>query len=76
VGGVNVISLAVGTITPLPYAFTTFLGALTARVLKERMENWDTDRAIIVAGLGAGIGIIISLATFISLVMNTIALPY
>lgn len=73
---ISVISLAVGTTTAVPYAFTTFLGALFARVLKRRMVNWDSDRAIIIAGLGAGLGIIISLATFISLISNTISLPF
>lgn len=73
---ISVISLAVGTTTAIPYAITTFLGALFARVLKRRMVNWDSDRAIIVAGLGAGLGIVISLATFLSLILNTIALPF
>jgi hypothetical protein len=72
----SVISLAVGTTTAIPYAITTFFGALFARILKRRMAHWDSDRAIIVAGLGAGLGIIISLATFISLISNTISLPY
>ncbi|MFX1282969.1 MAG: hypothetical protein ACFFB5_04905 [Promethearchaeota archaeon] len=75
---ISVISIAVGTtnLYAIPYAFTTFLGALVARLLKNRMEYWETDRAIIVAGFGTGLGIVISLATFISLIMNTIALPY
>ena len=73
---ISVISLAVGTTTAIPYAITTFLGALFAKVLKKRMVNWDSDRAIIVAGLGAGLGIVISLATFLSLILNTIALPF
>ncbi len=75
---ISVISIAVGMteLSAIPYAFTTFLGALFAKVLKGRMENWESDRAIIVAGLGAGLGIVISLATFISLIMNTIALPF
>ncbi|MFX0013156.1 MAG: hypothetical protein ACFFB2_04950 [Promethearchaeota archaeon] len=73
---ISVISLAVGTTTAIPYAITTFLGALFAKILKRRMINWDTDRAIIVAGLGAGLGIVISLSTFLALILNTIALPY
>ncbi|UCE12995.1 MAG: hypothetical protein JSV04_12485 [Candidatus Heimdallarchaeota archaeon] len=73
---ISVISLAVGTTTSIPYAITTFLGALFARILKRRMENWESDRAIIVAGLGAGLGIIISLSTFLALILNTISLPY
>ena len=72
----SVISLAVGTTTAVPYAITTFLGALFARFLKTKMTNWDSDRAIIIAGLGAGLGIVISLATFISLISNTISLPF
>jgi hypothetical protein len=72
----SVISIAVGTTTAIPYAITTFLGALFAKVLKSRMMNWDSDRAIIVAGLGAGLGIVISLATFLSLILNTISLPF
>jgi hypothetical protein len=72
----SVISLAVGTTTAVPYAITTFLGALFARFLKRKMTNWDSDRAIIIAGLGAGLGIVISLATFISLISNTISLPF
>jgi hypothetical protein len=71
----SVISFSVGTITVIPYAFTTFLGALFALLLKSRMENWDTDRAVILAGAGAGVGIIIALATFLALIKNTIALP-
>jgi len=73
---ISVISLAVGTTTAFPYAFTTFLGALFAKFLKRKMSNWNTDRAIIIAGLGAGLGIIISLATFLSLILSTISLPY
>jgi hypothetical protein len=72
---ISVISFAVGTITVIPYAFTTFLGALFAQLLKARMENWETDRAVILAGVGAGLGIIIALATFLALIGNTIALP-
>ena len=72
----SVISLAVGTTTAVPYAITTFLGALFARFLRRKMTNWDSDRAIIIAGLGAGLGIVISLATFISLISNTISLPF
>ncbi|MFX0205500.1 MAG: hypothetical protein ACFFDT_05900 [Candidatus Hodarchaeota archaeon] len=72
---ISVISFAVGTITVIPYAFTTFLGALFAQLLKARMENWETDRAVILAGVGAGVGIIIALATFLALIGNTIALP-
>lgn len=72
---ISVISFAVGTITVIPYAFTTFLGALFAQLLKSRMENWDTDRAVILAGIGAGVGIIIALATFLALINNTISLP-
>ena len=74
---ISVISIAVGTtqLYAIPYAVTTFLGALFARVLRSRMENWETDKSIIVAGIGAGLGVTISLATFISLIMNTIALP-
>jgi hypothetical protein len=72
---ISVISFSVGTITVIPYAFTTFLGALFAQLLKARMENWDTDRAVILAGVGAGVGIIIALATFLALINNTIALP-
>ncbi|MHA2297739.1 MAG: hypothetical protein ACXADA_17050 [Candidatus Hodarchaeales archaeon] len=73
---ISVISLAVGTTTAVPYAFTMFLGALFARVLKRRMINWDSDRAIIVAGIGAGLGIVISLATFLALILKTMALPF
>lgn len=76
VGHISVISMAVGTITPLPYAITTFIGALFALTLKKRMSNWNIDRAIIIAGIGAGIGIIISLATFLALIFNTISLPF
>ncbi|MFX0086030.1 MAG: OPT/YSL family transporter [Candidatus Hodarchaeota archaeon] len=72
----SVISLVVGTTTAIPYALVTFFGALFARVLKGRMAEWESDRAIILAGLGAGLGIIISLATFLSLILNTIALPF
>ena len=72
---ISVISFAVGTITVIPYAFTTFLGALFAQLLKARMENWDTDRAVVLAGVGAGVGIVIALATFLALITNTIALP-
>jgi hypothetical protein len=72
---ISVISLSVGTITVIPYAFTTFLGALFALILKARMENWETDRAVILAGAGAGVGIIIALATFLSLISKTIVLP-
>ena len=71
----SVISFSVGTITVIPYAFTTFLGALFALLLKSRMENWNTNRAVILAGAGAGVGIVIALATFLSLIKNTIALP-
>ena len=73
---ISVISLAVGTTTAIPSAITLFFGALLGRVLKGRMTKWDSDRAIVVAGLGAGLGIVISLATFLSLILNTIALPF
>lgn len=76
IGYISVISIAVGTITPLPYAITTFFGALFAQLLKRQMPNWNVDRAIIVAGIGAGVGIIISLATFLALIFNTISLPF
>ena len=76
VGYISVISIAVGTITPLPYAITIFFGALFAQILKRQMSNWNVDRAIIVAGIGAGIGIIISLATFLALIFSTISLPF
>ena len=72
---ISVISFSVGTITVIPYALTTFLGALFALFLKSRMENWNTNRAVILAGAGAGLGIVIALATFLSLIKNTIALP-
>ncbi len=73
---ISVISLVVGTTTAIPYPILTFLGALFARVLKTRMSDWESDRAVILAGLGAGLGITISLATFLSLILNTIALPF
>ncbi|NHJ01171.1 MAG: hypothetical protein EAX86_03470 [Candidatus Heimdallarchaeota archaeon] len=73
---ISVISIAVGTTTAIPSAITLFLGALLGHVLKGRMKKWDSDRAIVVAGLGAGLGIVISLATFLSLILNTIALPF
>ncbi|MHA2279221.1 MAG: hypothetical protein ACXAC2_25860, partial [Candidatus Kariarchaeaceae archaeon] len=76
IGYISVISIAVGTITPLPYAITTFFGALTALLLKKQMPNWNIDRAIIIAGMGAGVGIIISLATFLALIFSTISLPF
>ncbi|MHA1995507.1 MAG: hypothetical protein ACW97Z_13265 [Candidatus Hodarchaeales archaeon] len=72
---ISVISFSVGTITVIPYALTTFLGALFAQLLKSRMDNWNTNRAVILAGTGAGVGIVIALATFLSLIKNTIALP-
>jgi hypothetical protein len=72
---ISVISFSVGTITVIPYAFTTFLGALFAQLLKARMKNWDIDRAVVLAGIGAGVGIVIALATFLALISNTIALP-
>jgi hypothetical protein len=40
------------------------------------MPNWNIDRAIIIAGMGAGVGIIISLATFLALIFSTISLPF
>lgn len=72
----SVISLAVGSITPIPFAVTTLLGGFVALILKKRMNDWDSERAIIVAGLGAGVGIVISLSTFLSIIMKTIALSY
>ncbi len=79
---VSIIAIATGAISiPVapPMATSTLLGWIVGYFFGKKVgkKNWEMARPIIVAGVGAGEGIVIAIATFIAVVSKAIyALPF
>jgi len=79
---ISVIAIATGAISiPIapPMATSILIGWVVGYLFRRRVgkENWDMASPIIVAGVGAGEGIIIAIATFIVIISKAIySLPF
>ncbi len=79
---ISVIAIATGAISmPIapPLATSTLIGWVVGYFFRRRVgkKNWEMASPIIVAGVGAGEGIIIAIATFIAIISKAIyALPF
>jgi hypothetical protein len=75
----SLIGLAVGSVMPIPFAVSLFVGGLVAMWIRRRSgaEWFGRNRNIIVGGLAVGEGVVIGLlAAIAALRSSLIALPY
>jgi len=72
--------LVTGTATLPPYAVTLLLGGLTGKYVLPRIlgrETWETYRTVIVAGVAAGVGIVVGIIGAVTLLSKAVwILPY
>lgn len=75
----SLIGLAVGMVTPIPFAMSLLVGGIIAQWIRRKTGNdwFAANRNIIVAGLAVGEGVVIGLlAAIAALTSALIALPY
>lgn len=75
----SLIGLAVGMVTPIPFAMSLLVGGILASWIRRRTgaEWFGANRNIIVAGLAVGEGVVIGLLAAIAALSSAmIALPY
>jgi len=76
----NLTGLVVGTMTIPPYAISSFIGGILGRFVFERLlgkERWNSYKAVVVAGVAAGEGIIVGIgASLVFLSKAAWALPF
>lgn len=73
------VGLVTGTATLPPYAISMFIGGVVGQFVIRRMrkEWWDTYKAVVVAGLAAGEGIMVGLFAGLVLMMKSVwVLPF
>jgi len=77
--GVSPIGLAVGMVTPIPFAASLLIGGLAAKWLQGKTgPGWfAANRNVIVAGLAVGEGVVVGLVAAVAALRSSlIALPY
>jgi len=76
---ISLIGLATGAATPIPTAFSIFIGGVIGKILEKVIGKvrWRANNAIIVAGLSVGEGIIIGIAAGVAIISKALwSLPY
>lgn len=71
---ISLMGLAAGSATAIPVTVSLFIGAIIAKLLSRIEEGnwWRANRALIVAGIGAGEGLIVILSVCGSIVIRSL----
>ena len=71
---ISLIGLAAGSVTPIPTTVSMLIGATISKLMSKiwGAQWWRTNRAVIVAGLGSGEGLIVILSVCASIVIRSL----